>query len=107
MAQFEVNVRAIVTATRTSKEAEAEIPDWDVYDFDALERDGSGDITKARVRCDQLVKVSADHQEEAIENAKADASEIDIKGFEVDDVELWVDEGIDVTLADAVPGSTM
>lgn len=102
MARYDVNVRAVVVATCVDKEASGNIPDWEIYDFDALERDENDYVTKARIRCDQNVTVEAENEDEAIESAKADATDIVVEGFEIDDVDLWVDEGIDVTLSEPV-----
>lgn len=36
---YDVNVRAVVRATRIDPEATGDIPDWEVYDTDVEERD--------------------------------------------------------------------
>jgi hypothetical protein len=98
VATLEINVRAIVTATCVDENASGHIPGWEIYDSDALERDENNRITKARIRCDQNVTVEADSEIEAIEMAKEAATDIVVEGFQIDDLTLWVDEGIDVTL---------
>lgn len=102
MARFDVNVRAIVLATSADKGASGNIPGWEIYDFDALKRDEDHNVVEARIRCDQNVTVEADNEEEAIKLAKADATDIAVDGFVIEDVDLWVDEGIDVTLSEPV-----
>jgi len=99
MTRFDVNVRAIVMATCIDKNASGDIPGWDIYDFDALERDENNYITEARIRCDQNVTVEADNEAKAIEIAKDETTAIVIEGFQIDDVTLWVDEGIDITIS--------
>jgi len=106
MAKFDVNVRAIVMATCVESEASGNIPGWDIYEFEALERDKNGNATEARIRCDQLVTVEAKDEEEAIELAKDEATTIVVEGFQIDDVTLWVDEGIDVTPSDQADDHT-
>lgn len=103
MANFDVNVRAIVTATRADANATGHIEGWEEYDFEALERDADDQPLVVKIRCDQLVSVEADNQEDAVENAKNDATAITMEGYAIDDVTLWVDEGIDITLAE--PGN--
>jgi hypothetical protein len=100
MANYDVNVRAIVTATRADANASGHIEGWEEYDFEALERDADQQPLVVQIRCDQLVSVEADNQEDAVENAKADATAITVDGYAIDDVTLWVDEGIDITLAE-------
>ena len=91
MTQFAINVRAVVRATPTSDEATGDVEGWDVYDWEAAE-EGEG----VTIRCDRVVRVEADDEEAAIERAKEDAPAIVVEGYDVDDVELWVDAGIDV-----------
>ena len=98
MKQFDVNVRAIVMVTRAEQDATGVIDRWDEYDFETLERDVDGQVLEAQIRCDQTVTVEADSVEDAIENAKSAASDIYVDGYTIDDVTLWVDEGIDVQL---------
>lgn len=101
MTDFAINVRAVVRASKIQDDASGDIAGWDVYDFD--EQDGT-----TTFRCDQLVRVQAENEAEAIEAAKADATTIVVEGYEIEGIELWVDEGIDVNpdFADtAVPGA--
>lgn len=113
MPDYEINVRAVVNATRgpsAEPGIDPDIPDWEVYDFEANKRDAQGVATEVTMRCDQFVKVSADTAEEAIELAKMDASGIAIAGWAIDSVSLWVDESIDVELvaqAPIAPGMTV
>jgi 1,2-phenylacetyl-CoA epoxidase PaaB subunit len=93
-----VNVRAIVTATRADPNATGHIEGWEEYDFEAIERDADDQPVAVQIRCDQNVSVEADNQEDAVENAKTEATDIVIEGYTIDDVTLWVDEGIDITL---------
>lgn len=99
MTKYDVNVRAIVSATRADENATGHIEGWEEYNFDTLERDADGQPLVVEIRCDQLVTVEADDQEAAVEAAKADASAITVEGYSIDDVTLWVDEGIDIELA--------
>ncbi len=99
MANYDVNVRAIVTATRADANATGHIEGWEEYDFEALERDADEQPLVVQIRCDQLVSVEAENQEDAVENAKADATAITVEGYTIEDVALWVDEGIDIALA--------
>jgi hypothetical protein len=101
MANYDVNIRAIVTATRADPNATGHIEGWEEYDFEALERDADEQPIVIQVRCDQIVSVEADNQEDAVENAKAEATDIVVEGYIIDDVTLWVDEGIDITLSGA------
>lgn len=105
MANYDVNVRAIVTATRADANATGRIEGWEEYDFEAIERDADDQPLVVQIRCDQIVSVEADNQEDAIENAKTDATAITVEGYTIDDVTLWVDEGIDITLAE--PGNSI
>lgn len=105
MANYDVNVRAIVTATRADANATGRIEGWEEYDFEALERDADDQPLVVQIRCDQIVSVEADNQEDAVENAKTDATAITVEGYSIDDVSLWVDEGIDITLAE--PGNSI
>lgn len=105
MANYDVNVRAIVTATRADANATGHIEGWEEYDFEAIERDADDQPLVVQIRCDQIVSVEADNQEDAIENAKTDATAITVEGYTIDDVTLWVDEGIDITLAE--PGNSI
>jgi hypothetical protein len=98
MANYQVNVRAVVVASTLDPEASGHIEGWEIYDYDALDRDDNDLITRARIRCDQQVTVEADNQSEAIDLAKADATAIVVEGFEIESVDLWVDEGIDIEL---------
>ncbi len=98
MAKYDVNVRAVVTATRADPNATGHIEGWEEYDFEALERDANEQPLVIQVRCDQNVSVEADNQEDAVETAKMEASDIVIEGYSIDDVTLWVDEGIDIKL---------
>jgi hypothetical protein len=113
MSDYEVNVRAIVNATRgpsATPGIEPDVPDWEVYDFEANTRDSAGVATQVTLRCDQFVRVSADTAEEAIEAAKMDAIGIAIADWAIDSVTLWVDESIDVELVPPVavaPGMTV
>lgn len=92
MPAYAVNVRAIVRATPLDDDAPALIPGWEIYDYEAPEEDGE----TATLRCDQLVRVEAAGPEEAVEAAKDAADAIQMKGWEVGDVDLWVDAGIDI-----------
>ncbi|NTF16828.1 hypothetical protein G6L37_00115 [Agrobacterium rubi] len=105
MATYEVNVRAIVTATRGDAGASGDIAGWDQYDFEALERDADDQPLVVQIRCDQFVTVEADNQEDAVENAKNDATAIEMEGFSIDGVTLWVDEDIDITLIELENGT--
>ncbi|MNU26966.1 hypothetical protein D3C71_153500 [compost metagenome] len=105
MANYDVNVRAIVTATRADANATGHIEGWEEYDFEAIERDADDQPLVVQIRCDQIVSVEADNQEDAVENAKTDATAITVEGYSIDDVSLWVDEGIDITLAE--PGNSI
>jgi hypothetical protein len=98
MAKYEVNVRAIVTATRGDENASGHIEGWEEYDFEAIERDEEDQPTVVKIRCDQFVTVDADDQEAAVEAAKAEATAIVVEGYSIDDVTLWVDEDIDITV---------
>jgi hypothetical protein len=109
MPDYEINVRAIVNATRGASAVpgiDPDIPDWEVYDFEANQRDAEGLATEVTMRCDQFVKVSADTAEKAIETAKMDATGIAIDGWSIDSVSLWVDESIDVELIVPSPSTT-
>lgn len=44
--------------------------------------------------------VDANNLDDAVESAKAEATTIVVDGYAIDDVGLWVDEGIDITLAE-------
>jgi hypothetical protein len=107
MPNYEVNVRAIVTASRGSATPgiDPDIQDWEVYDFEANERDSDELPVNVTLRCDQFVKVEADTEEQAIELAKQDATGINIPGWAIDSVTLWVDDGIDVELMPATPSA--
>jgi hypothetical protein len=91
MQDYEINVRAIVRATQADDDATGHIEGWEVYDNEAGEEKG-----EVVVRCDQLVAVKAKDEADAIEAAKANATGIEMHGYEIDDVNLWVDESIDV-----------
>lgn len=90
MTEYAINVRAVVRATPLSEDAGCEVEGWEVYDTDHGE---DGSLT---LRCDRLVRVEADNEEDAIERAKSDAPGIEVGGCEIDDVDLWVDPAIDV-----------
>lgn len=100
MSNYEVNVRAVVTATRGDGLASGNVDGWDVYDFETLERDAEEQPLVIQIRCDQSVHVEADDAEAAVEQAKIEATDISVEGFVIDDVTLWVDEGIDITLSE-------
>jgi hypothetical protein len=100
MPSFNVNVRAIVVATATDKTASAAIPGWEIYDFDVLNRDGDENPLTCRIRCDQTVTVEADTENDAVELAKSNATMITVEGHDIEDISLWVDEGIDVSASD-------
>jgi hypothetical protein len=104
MNAYEINVRAIVTATRAVEDPTGHIEGWEEYDFEALERDEDGQPIVIQIRCDQFVNVEAANQEDAVEAAKASATDIVIDGYSIEDVTLWVDEGIDITLSAASDG---
>lgn len=87
---YAINVRARVRATQVDPDADGDIPGWEVYDSDDL---GDGSVL---ISCDRLVRVQAVDDGTAIELAKDAAGPIDLKGYEIEDVTLWVDEGIDV-----------
>ncbi len=91
MTEYAINVRAVVRATPTSDEASGEVKGWDVYDWEGSEE---GDCVT--IRCDRLVRVEAEDQEAAIKRAMEDAPAIEVEGYEIGDVELWVDPGVDV-----------
>lgn len=97
MNQYEVNVRAIVTATLIHPHGMEIIPGWDIYDSVALDL-GDDDPYRRTIRCDQKVSVEAENEEDAIVLAKHFSTAITMEDHEVEDVKLWVDEGIDVTL---------
>lgn len=103
MPEYDVNIRAIVRATPVEPDAVADIPGWEIYDYQGPMDDGSerseDDDETATIRCDQGVRVTADDPGAAIEEAKIAASAIMMEGWVVEDVELWVDAGIDVELA--------
>lgn len=99
MPKYDVNVRAVVTATRAEENPQGTIPGWEEYDFEALERDADDQPVVVQIRCDQMVTVVAEDQEHAIEMAKADATAITVEGYTIDAVTIWVDEGIDIELA--------
>lgn len=98
---YDVNVRAVVRATRIDPEATGDIPDWEVYDTDVEERDRHDLATVAVFRCDQVVRdVEASHPEAAAQSAMLEATAIRVEGWEIDSVELWVDlDNDDVELA--------
>lgn len=98
---YDVNVRAIVQATRTDPDASGMIEGWEEYSFEALEYDEAGQAVEAIFRIDQLVgDVEAGNVEDAAENAMSSASEIHIEGWMIDSVKLWVDlDNDDVVLA--------
>jgi hypothetical protein len=102
MPQYEINVRAIVEVVCLDTEASCDVPGWETYDVDVTKRDENGDIYEATIRCDQLVRVEADDEETARESAKEETSAIKIEGYWTNSVSLWVDEDIDVTLAEPV-----
>ena len=106
MARFDVNVRAIVSASCIDPDASGDIQGWDIYDVDALKQDGNGNATEVRIRCDQLVTVEAEDEDEAIKLAKDKATAIVVEGFCIDEVTLWVDEDIDVTPSELVDEPT-
>lgn len=91
MADYAINVRAKVTATRTKPDASGAIEGWEVYDYDE-----TSDPNVVVVRCDQLVRVEADNEDEAVEKAQAAATAIEMEDHEIDDVDLWVDRGVDI-----------
>lgn len=103
MPQYEVNVRAIVVAEALSQDAPCQIQGWEIYDFEALERDADDQPKRSKFRCDQLVTVEAENEEAAIEAAKIDATTIEVDDHLIESVDLWVDEGIDVTLVQTAP----
>jgi hypothetical protein len=87
---YAINVRAKVRATQVDPDADGDIPDWEIYDSDDL---GDGAVL---ISCDRLVRVQAGDKAKAIELAKDAVGPIVLKGYEIEDVTLWVDEGIDV-----------
>lgn len=89
---YDVNVRAVVHATRVDPDASGAIEEWDVYDFEGTQRDEHGQVVEAVYRCDQLVaNVEAGNAEDAAEIAMMDASPIVVSGWVIDSVNLWVD----------------
>lgn len=96
MPQFDINVRAIVTATVTDRETPALIDGWEVYDHEFGEVDAEG-ATKVTICCDQSVRVEGTDLDDAVEAAKAIASAITLENHQIDEVKLWVDTDIDIT----------
>lgn len=96
MPKYEINVRAIVAVSAPDENASGQIEGWDQYDWETIERDGDGVATEAQIRCDQIVAVDATDAEAAVEEAKIVATPISVDGWVIDDVTLWVDDGIDI-----------
>lgn len=96
MNQYDVNVRAVVTATLIHPHGMEVIPGWEIYNSSPLDLDG--DPFRRTIRCDQLVSVEAENEEDAIVLAKRLSTAITMEDHEVENLKLWVDEGIDVTL---------
>lgn len=92
-----MNVRAVVTATLIHPHGMEVIPGWEIYDSSPLDL-GGGDPFRRTIRCDQMVSVEAENEEDAIVLAKRLSTAITMEDHEVENVKLWVDEGIDVTL---------
>ncbi|WP_327210320.1 hypothetical protein [Rhizobium leguminosarum] len=89
---YDVNVRAVVNATRIDPEATGAIEGWEVYDFEGTERNEHGEAVEAVYRCDQFVSnIEAGNAEDAAEIAMMDASPIVVSGWVIDSVNLWVD----------------
>jgi hypothetical protein len=89
---YDINVRAIVQATRIDPMASGAIEGWEEYSFEAVEYDANGEAVEAIFRIDQLVgNVDAGNVEDAVEAAMAETTEIMIEGWVVDSVKLWVD----------------
>ncbi len=87
-----VNVRAVVRLTQVDPDA----ADWDFDGWEVYDNEKGDDDAVSIVRCDQLVRVRASTQDEAVERAKVDATCIAIPpGYEAE-IDLWVDEDIDV-----------
>ena len=101
MPAFNVNVRAIVTASSLPNFAASgpsKASPWEVYVHSTRKGDEAGDPDVHVIRCDTSVRVEAEDQESAIEAAKGDAPLIELEEFLIDGCDLWVDEGIDVEL---------
>jgi hypothetical protein len=88
-AAYAINVRAVVTGRRVDPDP-GDPENWTVYDHGSR-ADGT-DV----LRCDTLVRVTASSASEAVELAKAAAPPVDLPSWDVDGIEIWVDESVDI-----------
>ena len=95
-----VNVRAVVRCEAPAGTEELEVPGWEVYDVESREEEG---LARATVRCDRHVSVEGDPNdvEDLARDARITAPAVEVPGWTVDQVDLWIDEDIDVNPEDA------
>jgi hypothetical protein len=89
MKNYAVNVRAIVVLSAIEEDG-YDIEGWDIYDTEKRE-DG-----EELVRCDRLVQVLAENDQEAADKAEIEAPAIVVEGAVIEEVSLWVDMDIDI-----------